>query len=76
MPKATLSKHYDYYQAGARMVSYEPGDYDDMPQSHYDAAVEVGAVKGVEPPKAEEGESKRGLDSEANSKASSRSTTR
>lgn len=50
MPKATITKHFDYMPSRTKMYSYPPGEYADMPQAHYDAAVEQGKVKGVEAP--------------------------
>jgi hypothetical protein len=54
MPQAKFSKLFDYYKPGQRMTSYPKGYEGDVPQAHYDAAVEAGAIDGAAPAKADD----------------------
>jgi hypothetical protein len=47
MPQAKLSKQFTYYKPGTKMVDYPKGYEGDMPQAHYDNAVQSGAVEGT-----------------------------
>jgi hypothetical protein len=50
MPKAKFTKQFDYQKKlGDPMTSYPKGFEGDLPDSHYDAAVEAGAVEGDKP---------------------------
>lgn len=49
MPKAKFSRQYDYRKGMGKMTSYPSGYEGDVPQSHYDAAVEAGAIEGATP---------------------------
>lgn len=64
MPKAKFTKAFPYRKGMGKMTEYPAGYEGDIPQAHYDAAAEAGAIEDAKAAKpaggGEGGESKTG----------------